>query len=181
MTPYVILYDNIRIEYYDHIIDTINDFYRFCFEDNEGMLTDILYDIDCSIMYDCGPRCSTMYPIYKRHISKFMFFLNRIDNPILYNYYFNKLCKRHKENIEAEIERANTNQVAKKSTKKKRNVRQYKYNDLFDGKERVIDVDTVSGEVLPKKKRKSKAERLIEKNIQKSKEINAKMTFKFSI
>ena len=101
------------------------------------ILDSFLEDLDCTIEYDCGRPRMTSYPIYDIILSRYYFYLIKINNQFVYNDYVNKLIDRHIKNIIFEYE----NPYIRKATKRKRKVNKFvKYEtyDLFTNEKKYI-------------------------------------------
>ena len=151
-----------------------------------AILNDFLKDLDCTIEYNGDRFRMTTYPIYDIILSRYYFYLIKINNQFVYNDYVNKLINRHIDNIIFEYE----NPYIKRDTKRKCKVNKFiKYEsyDLFTNEKKYIYHNEVTGEELestnpnlleelnkPKRKERKKAVKVRQTGVP----ISA-MTFKF--
>lgn len=86
------------VDYY-YWISSVN-----CKNDNDikNTLDDILNNLDCKRIYNCGRPMMTTYPIYLKLISDYVYYLLKFENQILYNEYHKKLEDFHNCNVEFE-------------------------------------------------------------------------------
>lgn len=91
-----------------------------CRTDNDvtNALEDILKRLDCTREYDCGRPMMTTFINYNIAMSDYYYYLLKLNNQILYNYYVDKLINRHIDNIIFEYSHP---YVPKQVNKKKRN------------------------------------------------------------
>lgn len=79
---------------------TIRDFKTD--EDICIILDDICKDIDCTREIKGQRVCMTTYPIYVMKLQQYAWYLNHLQNQILYNKYYNIITKIHQNNIDFE-------------------------------------------------------------------------------
>lgn len=131
--------DILKIEYPDINYNTwkrtkeYNNDYDLC-----KILDSFLKDIDCTREFNGCRLCMTTYPIYKMIMSKYYYYLIKINNQFIYNKYLDKLINLHNYNIIYEY----TNPINIKNKIEKKNKKQppnkyYKYitHDLFTNEE----------------------------------------------
>lgn len=117
----------------------------------EGVLLDILQDLDCTRIYKSGRPMMIEYPRYKLLICEYFRFLNKIKDYEIYNLYFDKFIHLHTNNILFEF---NNPVVKKKPTNsKKQKARpniwtKAETTDLFTGEKRYIYENLKTGEIL---------------------------------
>lgn len=117
----------------------------------DGVLLDILFDLDCTRIYKSGRPMMIEYPRYKLLIAEYFRFLNKITDYEVYNLYFDKLVNLHVNNILFEF----NNPIAKKkpTQSKKQKARpniwtKAETTDLFTGETRYIYENHKTGEIL---------------------------------
>ena len=116
--------------------------------DERGALEEILKDLDCTRIYDCGRPAQTINYGYRRDIGAYYYILENIkDNKPLYEEYLNKLYTRHAENLSFEegtppIRYNKTKQRTSRGTTN----RTATIKDVFTGAETKVDVG--SGKVI---------------------------------
>ena len=144
----------ITIKYYDYIVNNYNILkleypnvdYEFWKRTKEfkndidlcKILDDILKNIDCRKEFNGCRMCMTTYPMYKIIISKYYYYLIKINNQELYNKYLDKLINLH--NINVIFEYCNPIKKETKKIKTKSKLPPNKYyryltHDLFTNEE----------------------------------------------
>lgn len=144
----------ITIKYYDYIVNNYNILkleypnvdYEFWKRTKEfkndidlcKILDDILKNIDCRKEFNGCRMCMTTYPMYKIIISKYYYYLIKINNQELYNKYLDKLINLH--NINVIFEYCNPIKKETKEIKTKPKLPPNKYyryltHDLFTNEE----------------------------------------------
>lgn len=117
----------------------------------DGVLLDILQDLDCTRIYKSGRPMMIEYPRYKLLIAEYFRFLYKIKDHEIYNLYFDKFIYLHTNNILFEF---NNPVVKKKPTNsKKQKARpniwtKAETTDLFTGEKRYIYENLKTGEIL---------------------------------
>lgn len=127
-----------------------NDFY-WLQKGIEGVLLDILQDLDCTRIYKSGRPMMLSYPRYKILIAEYFRFLYKIIDFELYNFWFDKLIARHEENISFEFYNPITKKKPTKSKKQQSKPNKWikaVTNDLFTGEERYIYENLKTGEII---------------------------------
>lgn len=143
-------------------------------DDNDiiNILYDIIIDLNCEIIYDYGRPMITSSFLYNDKISEYFYYLNKLNNHILYNKYLDRLITRHIDNIIFEYLNPIGHKVDKiKNKSKKKKVKnefvKFKTKDLFTNKdiyiyenfktgEKITSEDNNLLEELNKKKKKEK-------------------------
>ena len=104
-----------------------------------------LNDLDCTKKYDFGRPMMLSNSRYKDIINEYFYFLIKLDNPILYNFYVDALIKRHLDNIDFETNnpyiKPEDKKVVKAKSKKKSIPNIYirqETTDLFTGETKYI-------------------------------------------
>ena len=116
--------------------------------DERGALEEILKDLDCTKVYDCGRPTQTINYGYRRDIAAYYYILENIkDNKPLYEEYLNKLYTRHAENLSFEegTPPIRYNQTKQRTSSRTIN-RTATIKDVFTGAETTVDVG--SGRVI---------------------------------
>lgn len=166
--------------FHDYINLNINDYSIDYFKwirlkqfknDNDviNILYDIIIDLNCEIIYDYGRPMTTSSFSYNDKISEYFYYLNKLNNHILYNKYLDRLITRHIDNIIFEYLNPVAPVIKTKSKKKKvkNEFVKFKSKDLFTGEdnfiyenpktgEKIISSDGNLLEELNKKKKKEK-------------------------
>lgn len=137
----------------DNIINNYSNWLLFLTDletDLFKKLYNILYDLNCTIEYKSGRPMMTSYPRYKTLIEEYCKFLNRIDNYIIYNKFYDKLIDRHINNLIFEYEnpiiKNKSNNKNKKSKCKTGIWIKDTTKDLFTGEIQYIYENTKTGE-----------------------------------
>ena len=104
-----------------------------------------LNDLDCTKEYDFGRPMMLSNSRYKDIINEYFYFLIKLDNLILYNFYVDALIKRHLDNIDFETNnpyiKPEDKKVVKSKSKKKSIPNVYirqETTDLFTGETKYI-------------------------------------------
>lgn len=104
-----------------------------------------LNDLDCTKEYDFGRPMMLSNSRYKDIINEYFYFLIKLDNPILYNFYVDALIKRHLDNIDFETNnpyiKPEDKKIVKSKSKKKSIPNIYirqETTDLFTGETKYI-------------------------------------------
>lgn len=144
----------ITIKYYDYIINNYNILkleypnvdYEFWKRTKEfkndidlcKILDDILKNIDCRKEFNGCRMCMTTYPMYKIIISKYYYYLIKINNQELYNKYLDKLINLHNINVIFEYcnpIKKETKEIKTKSKLPPNKYYRYLTHDLFTNEE----------------------------------------------
>lgn len=126
-------------------------------EDIIVVLNDYLKKLDCTIEYSSGRPMMTTYPMYETYKGMFYYYLLKLNNQLLYNYYINKLCQREYNNIIFELE--NPYRVKQEKSKTKPKTKKTIPNkfvkavtkDLFTGEEVYVYENLKTGEIIKSK------------------------------
>lgn len=109
------------------------------------IFTRYLNDLDCTKEYDFGRPMMLSNSRYKDIINEYFYFLVKLNNPIIYNFYLDALIKRHLDNIEFETNnpyiKPEDKKVVKAKSKKKSIPNIYirqETTDLFTGETKYI-------------------------------------------
>lgn len=135
--------------------------------DERGALEEILKDLDCTRIYDCGRPVQTINYGYRRDIGAYYYILENIkDNKPLYEEYLNKLYNRHAENLsfEERMPPIRYNKTKQRTSSGSVN-RTATIKDVFTGTETKVDVG--SGRVIKSRENSStrKAKALNDKSV----------------
>ena len=103
-----------------------------------NILNNLLINIDCTKEYSFGrPMMTTLFN-YKDYISKYYYYLTKLNNQFIYNKFIDKLIKRHSDNILFEYKHPYIPKTIEK--KKLSNKKKFKNNKII--KQETIDMFT---------------------------------------
>lgn len=144
----------ITIKYYDYTINNYNILkleypnvdYEFWKRTKEfkndidlcKILDDILKNIDCRKEFNGCRMCMTTYPMYNIMVSKYYYYLIKINNQELYNKYLDKLINLHNINVIFEYcnpIKKETKEIKTKSKLPPNKYYRYLTHDLFTNEE----------------------------------------------
>lgn len=110
---FIIKYPEVTYSYWKGLIPFEND------EDISVILCNIAVSLDCSIVFSNQRLLMTTNMMYEHYVSEYYYYLLRMKDQELYNFYFYCLCNIHRDNIEFELNNPIVPYVA--PTKKKSN------------------------------------------------------------
>lgn len=141
----IIEYPEVNYEYWKRTKDYNDD------TDLSNILDIILKDLDCTRKLGDQHLTSTIYPKYKMTLTKYYYYLIKLNDQFLYNKYLDKLINLHNYNIIYEKCLSNKPKEIKSPIKKKprsNKFRRYISHDLFTNEEVYFYINEKTGEEI---------------------------------
>ena len=116
-----------------------------------ALIDDKLKDMDCSKLLDGMPLVIIASQKYKNILSDIWYYLNKLDNNLLYNDYITKIIENHKNNIIIEAERYNKPCIKDAKSKSKSKPNRFirtQTKDLFTGEVVYVYENLKTGETI---------------------------------